>query len=71
MGRFAVAMVCLVFHRMYGVDDLFQVCAVKKRNWTIHIAGWQPFQMVLLDGALDHAGALADARVIWPNATVS
>lgn len=42
-----------------------------KRNWTIHIAGYAPFSMVLLDGELDHAGAQAAARVIWPDAEVS
>jgi hypothetical protein len=44
---------------------------MKKRTWTIIVAGYRPFQMVLLDGELDHAGALAAARVIWPNAKVS
>lgn len=66
-----MAMVRLVFHRLRCIYDLLQVCAVKKRNWTIHVAGWLPFQMVSLEGDLDHAGALAAARVIWPNATVS
>ncbi|QZA71313.1 hypothetical protein AH02_44 [Pseudomonas phage AH02] len=43
---------------------------MNKRNWTVIVPGWRPFQMVLLDGALDHAGALAEARCIWPNANV-
>lgn len=43
---------------------------MKKRTWTIHIAGYAGFQMVLLDGELDYAGALEAARVIWPHAEV-
>lgn len=42
-----------------------------KRTWTVHVAGYTPFQMVLLDGELDRAGALQAARVIWINCEVS
>lgn len=41
-----------------------------KRTWTIRVAGYAPFQMVLLDGALNYEGALTAARVIWPGAQV-
>lgn len=41
-----------------------------KRTWTIRVEGYPPFQMVLLDGALDHAGALREARGIWPTCEV-
>ena len=44
---------------------------MKKRNWTIHIEGRPPFQMVVLDGELTQAEALAEARAIWPNCSVS
>lgn len=40
-----------------------------KRNWTVHAAG-KTFQMVVLDGAIDHAEALKSARLIWPKAEV-
>jgi hypothetical protein len=43
---------------------------VTKRTWTVTVAGYRPFQMVLLDGALDYAQALAEARGIWPNCEV-
>lgn len=42
-----------------------------KRNWTVHVEGRKPFQMVVLDGAIDHAEAQKSARLIWPAATVS
>lgn len=42
-----------------------------KRNWTIKVPGYPPFSMVLLDGVLDYAGALIEARGIWPDAEVS
>lgn len=41
-----------------------------KRNWTIILAGYKPFQMVVLDGALDYDQALAEARGIWPSCDV-
>lgn len=41
-----------------------------KRTWTIRVPGYPPFQMVLLEGELDHAGALSEARGIWPKAEV-
>lgn len=38
-----------------------------KRNWTVHVSGWRPFQMVLLqDGPLGYEDALREARGIWP-----
>lgn len=43
---------------------------MRKRNWIIHVPGYPKFSMVLLDGPLDHAGALHEARGIWPNCTV-
>lgn len=42
-----------------------------KRTWTVHVAGYAPFSMVSLECELDYAGALRDARLIWPNAEVS
>lgn len=42
-----------------------------KRTWTVHVKGYRTFSMVLLDGELDHAGALAEARSIWPTCEVS
>jgi hypothetical protein len=42
-----------------------------KRTWTVRVKGYRPFSMVLLDGELDHAGALAEARSIWPACEVS
>ena len=44
---------------------------MKKRNWTIYVDGYKPFQMVLLDGELDHDQALVEARWIWPLCTIS
>lgn len=41
-----------------------------KRNWTIVVPGYPPFPMILLDGELDYAGALREARGIWPNCEV-
>lgn len=43
---------------------------MKKRSWTIYIAGYAPFQMVALDGELDESEAQIAARVIWPLAEV-
>lgn len=43
---------------------------MSKRNWTVRAAG-KTFQMVVLDGAIDHAEALRSARLIWPLAEVS
>lgn len=40
-----------------------------KRVWTV-IVGSKSFQMVLMEGALDHAGALIEARLIWPHCEV-
>lgn len=42
-----------------------------KRTWTVTVAGYRSFQMVLLDGALDYEQALAEARAIWPTCEVS
>lgn len=70
MDRQPVAMVRLVLHRLHGFDDLFSVRQMTKRTWTIRVAGYAPFQMVLLDGALNYEGALTAARVIWPGAQV-
>jgi len=39
---------------------------VTKRTWTVIVAGYAPFQMVVLDGALTYYEALAEARCIWP-----
>lgn len=40
------------------------------RNDQIHldirVTGYPPFQMVVLDGAIDHAAAVIEARAIWP-----
>jgi len=41
-----------------------------KKNWSISTPGYAPFPMLLLEEALDHAGALAWARSIWPLCTV-
>jgi len=41
-----------------------------KRVWTV-IVGSKSFQMVLMEGALDRAGALAEARLIWPHCEVA
>lgn len=43
---------------------------MKKRTWTIHIAGYAGFQMVSMHGELDKAEALIAARIIWPLAEV-
>lgn len=40
-----------------------------KRVWTV-IVGPKAFQMVLMEQTLDHAGALREARLIWPNCEV-
>lgn len=42
----------------------------KKRNWTIYIDDRKPFQMVSLDGEIDHAEAMASALLIWPKSKV-
>jgi hypothetical protein len=41
-----------------------------KKNWYATTPGYKPFPMILLDEALDHAGALAFARCIWPACSV-
>ncbi|WP_397448145.1 hypothetical protein [Pseudomonas sp. NA-150] len=41
-----------------------------KKNWAVTTPGHAPFPMILLHEALDHAGALAFARCIWPNCTI-
>ncbi len=41
-----------------------------KRTWTITV-GARRFSMVLLEQALDHAGALREARLIWPACEVA
>ena len=41
-----------------------------KRCWIVTTPGYAPFQMVSLEGEIDHAKALRDARVIWPNCWV-
>jgi len=41
-----------------------------KRTWTITVTGYRPFQMVLLDGALNYEQALREARLIWPACNV-
>jgi len=43
---------------------------MKKRTWTVHVEGYPPFQMVTLDGEIDRAQALHEARGIWPNCEV-
>lgn len=40
-----------------------------KRVWTVTV-GAKSFQMVLMEGALDQAGALREARLIWPHCEV-
>lgn len=44
---------------------------MKKRNWTVYVAGYKPFQMVSLDGEIDHKEALASAMLIWPKHQVT
>lgn len=41
-----------------------------KKNWSITTPGYKPFPMILMQEALDHAGALEFARSIWPECTV-
>ena len=41
-----------------------------KKNWYVTTPGYKPFPMILLECALDHEGALAFARSIWPQCTV-
>jgi len=41
-----------------------------KKNWQVITSGYKPFPMILLEGPLDHAGALALARSIWPGCSV-
>lgn len=41
-----------------------------KSTWTIRVTGYPPFQMVVLDGAIDHAAAVIEARCIWPRCEV-
>lgn len=41
-----------------------------KRTWTVIVTGYSPFQMVLLDGALNYEQALREARLIWPRCEV-
>ncbi|QHE96852.1 hypothetical protein LCG56_26880 [Pseudomonas cannabina pv. alisalensis] len=47
-----------------------QIVARTKKNWLIHAPGYKQFPMIILDGPLDHDGALAFARTIWPRCTV-
>lgn len=42
-----------------------------KKNWYVTAPGYKPFPMILLDEALDHAGALAFARCIWTECTIT
>lgn len=42
-----------------------------KRTRTVRVSGYPSFQMVSLECELDYAGALRDARLIWPNCDVS
>jgi len=42
----------------------------RKKNWAVTTPGYKPFPMILMDEALDHAGALAFARSIWPSCTI-
>ena len=44
---------------------------MKKRNWTVHVEGYKPFQMVSLDRDIDHTEALASALLIWPKHQVT
>lgn len=41
-----------------------------KKNWTITTPAYKPFPMILLEEALNHAGALALARGIWLHCAV-
>ncbi|WP_313740492.1 hypothetical protein [Pseudomonas sp.] len=41
-----------------------------KRTWTITV-GTRSFSMVMLEQALDHAGALREAWMIWPACEVA
>jgi hypothetical protein len=43
---------------------------MKKRNWTVHVAGFAPFPIIVLDGEITHDQALTGARLIWPRCTV-
>lgn len=36
-----------------------------KRVWTV-VVGPKSFQMVLMEGPMDQAGALREAQLIWP-----
>lgn len=47
-----------------------QIVARTKKNWLIHAPGYKPFPMILMDGPLDHEGAMAFARTIWPLCSV-
>lgn len=38
-----------------------------KRIWYIHLPNKNPFAMIVMDGAVDEAGALREARLIWPS----
>lgn len=40
-----------------------------KRIWTVKV-GTRSFSMVLMEEHLDHAGALREARMIWPSCSV-
>lgn len=42
----------------------------RKKNWAVTTPDRKPFPMIMLDEAMDHAGALAWARSIWPECTV-
>nr|DAM47939.1 MAG TPA: hypothetical protein [Caudoviricetes sp.] len=42
-----------------------------KKNWSISTSGHALCPMLTLDDALDHAGALAWARCIWPTCEAS
>ena len=42
-----------------------------KRVWIVHVPGYSPFSMVLMEGPQDQAGALREAQLIWPACEVS
>lgn len=53
------------------MTNITSIDAAKKRNWTVHLPGYAPFPMVVMDGPLTQSEALIEARKIWPNAEVS
>ncbi|KPW43756.1 hypothetical protein ALO95_100866 [Pseudomonas syringae pv. antirrhini] len=55
---------------IHSTDQQERQVTMTKKNWTVTTPGYEPFPMILLECALDHTGALAFARSIWPRCTV-